>query len=224
MTHKESLLSPTAIFYYFIMLMWPWISLERENYFIWSLRKSSKQCHNSPVLVPTSKPPDPVKDFNVGHTYDLKTSMNVWTRIYAVPVEYGIFAYIFHLTMWLFQFITRFTFKLDYVMWHIIALLMWIGIWMKLRIYKVPPDPVRWSCQGFGSLWRTLMLVWLLWYKNELKVSHRKQVNAPSNMKLVTSLMNFECHPCRILKFYHTINNIKPLILLSFQLLYGWDT
>ena len=42
------------------------------------------------------------------------------------------------------------------------------------------------------------MLNWMLWNNNELKVSHRKQVNPPSNMKLVTSLMNFECHPCGI--------------------------
>ena len=33
---------------------------------------------------------------------------------------------------------------------------------------------------------------------NDFKVSHRKQFNAPSNMKLVTSLMNFECQTCGI--------------------------
>ena len=42
------------------------------------------------------------------------------------------------------------------------------------------------------------MLNWMLWTKNEFKVSHRKQVNYPSNMKLGTSLMNFECQPCGI--------------------------
>ena len=40
------------------------------------------------------------------------------------------------------------------------------------------------------------MLIWMLGYKNDLKVSHRNQVNSPSNMKLVTSLMNYECNPC----------------------------
>ena len=47
------------------------------------------------------------------------------------------------------------------------------------------------------------MLYWMQWTKNEFKVSyrknfnlsHRKQVKAPSIMKLVTSLMNFECQP-----------------------------
>ena len=42
------------------------------------------------------------------------------------------------------------------------------------------------------------MLNWIPWTKNGFKVSHRKQVNAHSNMKLVTSLMNFECQPCGI--------------------------
>ena len=38
------------------------------------------------------------------------------------------------------------------------------------------------------------MLNWILWNNNYFKLYHRKQVNSPSNMKLVTSLMNFECH------------------------------
>ena len=45
-----------------------------------------------------------------------------------VPAEYGPFAQIFHLTMWFFKFITGSNFKWDYVMWRIIALLVWIGI------------------------------------------------------------------------------------------------
>ena len=42
------------------------------------------------------------------------------------------------------------------------------------------------------------MLNWVLWTKNELKVSHRKQVNAPSNIKLATSLINLEYQQCGI--------------------------
>ena len=85
-------------------------------------------------------------------------------------------------------------------MWHIIALLVWIGLWTKLIIHRLPPDPVRWSCQCFGFLWQAFILNWMLWTKNYLKAYHRKQVNAPSNMKLVTSLMHFECHPSGILE------------------------
>ena len=33
----------------------------------------------------------------------------------------------------------------------------------------------------------------MLGSKNDLKVSQRKQVNAPSNMKLAKYMMNFEC-------------------------------
>ena len=39
---------------------------------------------------------------------------------------------------------------------------------------------------------------WMLWTNNGFKVYHRKQVNTPSNMNFVTSLMNFECKPCGI--------------------------
>ena len=42
------------------------------------------------------------------------------------------------------------------------------------------------------------MLNWIPCTGNDFKVSHRKQVNAPPNMKLVTSFMDFECQPCGI--------------------------
>ena len=72
MTPKESFLSPTDNFYYSMMSMWPWISLERESCWRWSLRTSSSQCRNKPVLVTPRKAPDPVKDLYDGQTYDLK--------------------------------------------------------------------------------------------------------------------------------------------------------
>ena len=130
-------------FYYFIMFMWPWISLERESYWIWSLRTSSSQFHNNPVLVPPCKPPNHVKDLYEGHTYDLKTRVDIWTRMDVVPVEYGTFTQKFHLTMWFFQFITETSFKWDCVIRRSVALLVWIVLWTKFRIYRVPPDPVR---------------------------------------------------------------------------------
>ena len=171
--------------------MWPWISFERESCWRCSLRISSIQCHNNPLLVPPRKPPDPVKDIYDSQTYDLKQTVNIWTRMDVVPVEYGTFAQTFHLTILFFQFITEINFKWDYVIRHSLYLLVWIGLWTKLRIYTVPPDPVRCSCRGFGFLWRVFMLNWMLWTNNDLKVSHRKQVNDSPNMKLVTSLINF---------------------------------
>ena len=106
MTPKESFLSPNAIFYYLMMSIWPWISLEMESCWIWSMRTSSIQCHNKPVLVPPHKPPDPVQGLYDGQTYDLKTRVDIWTRMEVVPVEYGTFAQKFQLTTWFFQFIT----------------------------------------------------------------------------------------------------------------------
>ena len=141
------------MFYYLMMPMWPWILLERESYWRWSLRTSSSQCHNNPFLVPHRKPPDPVQDIYDGQIYDLKTRVDIWTRMDVVPVEYGTFAQKFHLTMWFFQFITGINFKWDYVIGRSVVLMVWIGLWTKLRIYRVPPDPVRWYCRGFEFLW-----------------------------------------------------------------------
>ena len=135
------------------MSMRPWISLERESCWRWNLMTSSSQCHNNQVLVPPRKPPDPVKDIYDGQTYDLKTRVDIWTRMDAVPVEYGTFSQTCHLTMWFFQFITGITFKWDYVIGRSVDLLVWIGLWTKLRIYRVPLDPARWSCRSFGFLW-----------------------------------------------------------------------
>ena len=128
--------------YYFMMSMWHWISLERESCWRWSLSTISIQCHNNPVLVPLCKSPDPVRDIYDGHNYDLKTRADIWTSMEVAPMEYGTFAQTFHLKMLFFQFITAITFKWDYVIGHSVALLVWIGLWNKLRIYRVPPDPV----------------------------------------------------------------------------------
>ena len=62
------------------------------------------------------------------------------------------------------------------------------------------------------------MLNWMLCTKNELKVYHRKKVNAPSNMKLVTSLMNFEYQPCEIfqgLSYHQEDKFIDPTISVA---------
>ena len=130
-------------------------------------------------------------------------------------MDYGTFPQKFHLKMWFFQFINGITFKWDYEIGCSVALLVWIGLWAKLRIYRVPPDIVRWSCRGLGFLWRSFVLNWMLWNKNDFKVSHRKQVNAPSNMKLMISLTNFECQPCRIsegLSYHREDGVIDPII------------
>ena len=113
-------------FNYFIMPMWPCISLERVIYWRWSLRKRSSKCHNNPVLVPPRKPPDPVKDIYDVQIYDLKTRVDIWTRIDVVPMEYGTFAQKFHLTMWFFQFITGITFKWYYVIGQ--SVFCWYGL------------------------------------------------------------------------------------------------
>ena len=158
MTPKGSFISPNAIYLLFMMPMWTWISLERESCWRCILRTSFSQCHNNPVLVPPREPPDHARILYDGRAYDLKTRGGIWTRVDVVLVEYGTFAQTFHLTILFFQFITGVNFKWDYVIGSSVALLVWIGLWNKLRIYRVPPDPVRLSCRGFGFIWRALML------------------------------------------------------------------
>ena len=162
------------------------------------MRKISGQCQNNPVLVPPRKAPDPLKGVYEGQTHYLEKRVDIWTNMDVVPVEYRTFAHTFNFTMCFFQLITGIFFKWGYVLWYIISLLVWIGLWTKLTIYRVPSDPFIWSCRGFGYLWKAFILNWMVWTKNNLKVSHRKKVNSTSNKKMVTSLMNFECHPCGI--------------------------
>ena len=75
MTHQEDLISLLLLFHYFMMLVWPCILLDRESSCRWILRTSSSQCYNNPVLVPPCKPPNHVKYFYDGQTYDLRLWM-----------------------------------------------------------------------------------------------------------------------------------------------------
>ena len=200
------------------MSMWPWISLVRDSYWIWGLRTSSRQCHNNPVFVPPRKPPDHMKDLYDSQTYDMKTRANIWKRMDVVPVKYGTFAQTFHLTMRFFQFITGINFKWDHVIGRSVALLVCIGLCTKLIIYRFPPYPVRRSCRGIGFLCQAFMLNWMLCTNNDLKIFHRKHVNISPNMKLVTSLISFECQPCGIfegLSYHHEDEVIDPIIFAA---------
>ena len=62
------------------------------------------------------------------------------------------------------------------------------------------------------------MLNWMLWTKNDLQIFHRKHVNVSPNMKLVTTLINFECQPCGIfegLSYHHEDEVIDPIIFAA---------
>ena len=54
----------------------------------------------------------------------------------------------FYLKMRFFCSITGTNFRWNSVLWRIFALLVWIGLWKKLKIYIVPPDPSKWYCRG----------------------------------------------------------------------------
>ena len=58
----------------------------------------------------------------------------------------------------------------------------------------------------------------MLCTNNDLKIFHRKQVNDSPNIKLVTSLINFECQSCGIfegLSYHHEDEAIDPIIFAA---------
>ena len=62
------------------------------------------------------------------------------------------------------------------------------------------------------------MLNWMLCTQNDLKIYHKKEVNAHLNIKLVTSLMNFECQTCGIfegLSYHQEDEAIDPIIFAA---------
>ena len=62
------------------------------------------------------------------------------------------------------------------------------------------------------------MLNWMLWTRKDLQIFHRNHVNVSPDMKLVTSLINFECQPCGIfegLSYHHEYEVIDPIIFAA---------
>ena len=155
-------------FHYFTMLVWHYIMFERYSSWSWSLRTSSIQYHSNPVLVPPHKPPYLVVDLYDGQIYELKTRVNIWTSMDVITVDYGIFYQMFCLKMWSFQFIPRIDFRWYYVLLYIVALLVWSGLWTKLRIYMVPPDQGNWCCKGFVSLCQEFVIMCMILFKKDI--------------------------------------------------------
>ena len=63
-----------------------------------------------------------------GKNDGLKIMVDIWTRMYVVLVDHVIFPQKFHLKTWFFKFITRVDFRWHYLMWLILAMMVWIGL------------------------------------------------------------------------------------------------
>ena len=61
------------------------------------MREISSKCHSKLILVPYHKPLDPMMDIYDGQNFDLKTRVDIWMRMYVVPVEYGYFGLLLRL-------------------------------------------------------------------------------------------------------------------------------
>ena len=48
-----------------------------------------------------------MRDLYDGHNFDLKKNVDTWLKINMVPVEYRTLVQIFHLIVWLFQYVTE---------------------------------------------------------------------------------------------------------------------
>ena len=70
--------------------------------------------------------------------------------------------HIIYLTLWLSRFINGIYSMWDYVLWCLVFLLMWIGIWKKLMMYRVTPYPIKWYCQGFGYRCISFMIIYII--------------------------------------------------------------
>ena len=70
-----------------MLSVWHWILIEREIYWIYSLRKSSRRCHSNILLIPYHKPLDPMMDLYDGQTFDLKITVDILMRMDVIPVE-----------------------------------------------------------------------------------------------------------------------------------------
>ena len=101
--------------------------------------------------------------------------------------------YIIYLTLWLSRFINGIASMWDYMLWCIVSLLMWTGIWKKLRMYRVNPLQIKWYCQGFGYRCISFMIIYIIIPKIGLSLSHRRQYYAPSYVSFITYLMYFGC-------------------------------
>ena len=117
-----------------------------------------------------------------------------------VLVEYGIFSQTFQYMIRFFKFITGIILRWYCEMWQIVSLLVWIGICIKLIIYKVNIYPVKWSCTSYGSLRKYLMIMSNIMYKKYLSMSHKKQCYAHSYVSSDSFLMAFEYKTCGIFK------------------------
>ena len=120
--------------------------------------------------------------------------------------------------MWLFQFITDISFRWEYLMWRIFALLRCIGIWAKLRIYRVPPDPVKSYCRVFGYLWQAFILMWILFSNNDLKVYQMNSLCASSDVRLLESMVDIKFQTFGIFKGIWTPQENRTINPTNFEI------
>ena len=119
-----------------------------------------------------------------GQTYVQKTRADILTSMYVVTVEYGIFPHMFHLEIWFFQFINGINLMWDYVLWNILDVLVWIGLWKFLRIYRVSPYPLKWYCWGFVYMWQEFTMIYMILPNKYLSLSLRNKYYSPSYVSL----------------------------------------
>ena len=83
---------------------------------------------------------------------------------------------------------------------RVVALLVWIGLWGKFRIYRVPLDQVTGSCQFYGYIWHTFIIICIQMPNKGISVSHKNQCHDNSYVMLTASVVDFKYQPCGIFK------------------------
>ena len=75
------------------------ISLEREISWINIISANSSQFHSNPIFVTPHKTPNTIMDLYDGWEFDLKSRINIWTRMDVFPIKYVTLAHIFQSIM-----------------------------------------------------------------------------------------------------------------------------
>ena len=198
------------LFHYFMMSVCPWISLEKESYWRWILRKISRQCHINPILVTPLKPPDPEKDLYDGRTYDPKTRVDTWTRMDVVPAKCGYFSLLMGLPSIV-------------IIWCDVLFLCWNGLifgknWGFIKCPQTQSDYLAEVLDLYGK-----NSCWFGLYDPKMNSGY------PTEIRSMLPLIWNWWHPWWILnvshvgylEVFHTIKKMNPFLLIYLQLLKG---
>ena len=118
--------SPLLInFQYFIILVWPWISIESKSSWSWSMRTKYRQFHNIAQLFPPFKTPNNLMNISMTVILVIK-KVDIWTSMGVVLLDFGIFTILF--TLQCGYLVLLMVFTSGGIMFCCVLFLFWFGL------------------------------------------------------------------------------------------------